>query len=160
MKHKRRLFVALAGATLFATTLSCGSATTDEDPSLIQGRMWFAKMPEKATEHVHGLFIVPRPKRGIFSNSSAYDLHLEVFEYAREEGKVKLKFPQSDKKAEFSYTIKACDEEPFDLCLDLDNNPWGGPKRYYAKKASNGLEDELAARHAALQAAASGGDEE
>jgi hypothetical protein len=148
----RRLWT-VATAALTLAALSCGSEADAEDPSLIQGRMWFAKMPEKPTEHVHGLFIVPRPKRGVFSNSSAYDLHLEVFEYAREESKVKLKFPQSDKKAEFSYTIKKCDEEPFDICLDLDKNPWGGPKRYYARLGGSG--GELAAREAALLGAAS-----
>jgi hypothetical protein len=145
-----------AGAGVFAialSTISCGSSVEGEDPDLIQGRIWFEKLPESKTQYVHALVVASRPKRGAVSKSSAYDIHLEIFEYAREESKVKLKFPQTDKKAEFSYTIKKCDADPFDLCLDLDKNPWGGPKRYYAQQ-SGGSVEEAAEIAAALQAAA------
>jgi hypothetical protein len=148
---------ALATAASACALLSCGSEVTNEDPALLHGRAWFAKMPEKPTEHVHAFVVIARPKRGVFSNSSAYDLHLELFEYARENNNVKLKFPQTEKKAEFSYTIKACDAEPFDLCLDLDKNPWGGPKRYYGKR-SDELDGDLAARSALLRAAPAADD--
>jgi hypothetical protein len=135
------------------TTLSCGSEADAEDPSLIQGRMWVEKVPANATDRVHGIVLVPVVGRGAFSNSSRYDLHVEVFQYERDGTKVKLEFPQSDKQAEFSYSIKKCSEGKFNLCLDLDKNPWGGPKRYYGKRS--GSDAELDAREAALVAAAS-----
>ena len=148
----RRLWT-LGAAALVSTTLSCGSEADAEDPSLIQGRMWVDKAPANATDRVQGIVMVPVVGRGAFSNSSRYDLHVEVFEYERDGTKVKLKFPQSDKTAEFSYSIKKCNEKGFNLCLDLDKNPWGGPKRYYAKRG--GSDGELAARESALVAAAS-----
>ncbi|NUO50204.1 MAG: hypothetical protein HOV80_15225 [Polyangiaceae bacterium] len=148
----RRLWT-LATAALVSTALSCGSEADAEDPSLIQGRMWVEKVPANATDRVQGIVLVPVVGRGAFSNSSRYELHVEIFEYDRDGTKLKLRFPQSDKKAEVSYSIKKCKEGQFNLCLDLDKNPWGGPKRYYAKRG--GSDGEIAAREAAVVAAAS-----
>ncbi len=152
-RSTNHLWAGVGAAALALSMISCGSTAEGEDPSLLHGRIWFEKLPEKKTQHVHALVVASRPKRGAVSKSSAYDIHLEIFEYAREESTVKLKFPQTDKKAEFSYTIKKCDADPFDLCLDLDKNPWGGPKRYYAKQ-SGGSVDETAEIAAALESAA------
>ena len=72
---------------------------------------------------------------GAFQRSSTYDWHIERFDYKREGKSLKLTFPQTGKTAEVTYTISACDNlPPFDLCLDLSDNPWGGPKRFYGKR--------------------------
>jgi hypothetical protein len=139
MKSSRKLAVVIAlGAAAFAgvRTLGCGTpGGGDEDPSLLFGRIWVEAKPDKPTDYVHGALLLPRPSIGLFHRSSAYDFHFERFDYKRDGNKVSVTFPQSGKKADIGFTIKACDAlPPFDLCLDLDANPWGGPKRYYGMR--------------------------
>ncbi len=141
--HRAPLF-ALAGLALVAA--GCTSRAADEDPSLLFGRLWFETKPQSPTDYVHGAYLVSRPAMGLFHRSSAYDFHFERFDYKRDGKKIALTFPQSGRKAEISYTIKACDElPPFDLCLDLADNPWGGPKRYYGTRQQ---EEDAAVRRA------------
>jgi hypothetical protein len=140
----RAPFFALACLALAAA--GCSSRTGDEDPALLIGRVWFETKPQQATDYVHGAYLLPRPSIGLFHRSSAYDFHFERFDYKRDGQKLALTFPQSGKKAEVGFTIKACTElPPFDLCLDLAENPWGGPRRYYATRQQD--EDDAAARH-------------
>ncbi len=45
---------------------------------------------------------------------------------------VKLTFPQTDRSATFTFSVRECEErKPFNLCLTLSSNPWGGPTAYY-----------------------------
>jgi hypothetical protein len=105
----------------------------DEPPGLLFGRVWLEKVPEKPTEYVQGSYVLETPALGMFQRASAYDFHVEIFQYDQDGGKLKLTFPQTDKSAKITYSIKGCDEmPPFDLCLTLSENPWkGGPKKYY-----------------------------
>lgn len=106
-----------------------------EDPTLLFDRVWLESMPAKPTDYTHGAFLLPRPAVGVFQRASAYDFHFERFDHKRDGQKLSLSFPQSGKKAEITFTVTACDSlPPFDLCLELSDNPWGGPKRYYGKR--------------------------
>ena len=118
--------------TAVAVLGGCSSHAAGEDPSLLLERVWLESMPQKPTDYTHVAFVLPRPAVGLFQRSSSYDFRGELFEYKRDGNKLALTFPQSGKKAALTYTITACDKlPPFDLCLDLSENPWGGPKRYY-----------------------------
>jgi hypothetical protein len=117
-------------------------AAKDEDPALLFNRIWMESKPEKPTDYVHGAYFLSRPQLGIFQRSSAYDFHFERFDYKRDGTKMTLKFPQQDRSSDLTLHITKCTApEPFDLCLDLGENPWGGPKRYYGM---SGQEDEQA----------------
>jgi hypothetical protein len=131
----------------FALALAGGcSNVPGEDPSLLIGRLWLDSKPQKHTDYVHGAFLLPRPSFGWFQHSSSYDLHFERFDYKRDGQRLELSFPQTGKRAEVTFTVTACDAlPPFDLCLDLSDNPWGGPKRYYGKRKADD-EDERAMR--------------
>jgi hypothetical protein len=134
-------------AGVLAATGGCSRAQ-GEDPSLLIGRVWMESRPEKPTDYVHGLYLLARPSLGVFQRSSSYDFHFERVDYKRDGGALRLKFPQSGKEAEVTFAVTACKAPaPFDLCLDLAENPWGGPKRYYGKRAQDD-EDEAAARAA------------
>lgn len=134
-RPRSRTALATALAATVALTLGACSPEAGEDPALLTGRMWLEKKPDKPTDHVHGAMFLPRPSLGLFQRSSAYDFHFERFDYKRDGAKVELTFPQTGKQAELTYTIKACDSlPPFDLCLELSENPWGGPRRYYGKR--------------------------
>jgi hypothetical protein len=136
-------------STFAAVTVLAISGCTPgrgEDPSLLLDRVWMEAQPTKPTDYVHGLFFLSYPSIGLFQRSSAYDFHFERVDYKRNGQSMKLTFPQTGKEDEVTFTVTACNSlPPFDLCLDLSGNPWGGPKRYYAKRAQDD-EDEARAR--------------
>jgi hypothetical protein len=122
-----------------------------EDPSLLLGRVWLDSTPDKPTDYVQGAYLLPRPAVGVFQRASAYDFHFERFDYKRDGQKLQVSFPQSGKKAEITYTVTACNTHPpYDLCLDLSENPWGGPKRYYATRQQDDDDAALRAMRAHL----------
>lgn len=140
-----RRSISLALVTTLAALAGCTEPPRGEDPSLVIGRVWIETKPEKPTDYVHGAFFLPRPSLGIFQRSSSYDFHFERFDYRREGQSLKLTFPQSGKTGEVTFTVTACNTlPPFDLCLDLSENPWGGPKRYYGMRKQD--EDDAALR--------------
>jgi hypothetical protein len=109
----------------------------DEPPGMLLNRLWLEKVPESPTEYIQGSYVMSTPEVGIFQRASAFDYHLELFRYDLSAGKLKLTFPQSDKSFKITFTIKGCDDlPPFDLCLTLSENPWGGPKKYYGFRDS------------------------
>jgi hypothetical protein len=127
------LVVLLACTGLFV--LWCrggGRAVVLEDPSLIDGRVWIEKRPDKLTEYVHSAFFLSRVNIGFFERASSYDLRLEVADITRQDTRLRVHFPQSGRDANITYELRACNDlPPFDLCLTVSENPWGGPKRYF-----------------------------
>jgi hypothetical protein len=104
----------------------------DEPPGLLFSRLWLEKVPEKPTEHVQGAYVLETPAVGMFQRASAFDYHIELFRHEQKGNKLELDFPQTDKRAKITFAIKGCDDlPPFDLCLTLSENPWGGPKKYH-----------------------------
>jgi hypothetical protein len=109
------------------------------DPSLLFDRAWLEREPERATDYVHAVWLAKRPAQGAFFRGSSYDMRIERIDYERSEDKLQLRFPQSGKKSQLRFKITECKEkEAFDLCLDLSENPWGGPKRYYGLASQDG----------------------
>lgn len=111
---------------------SRSAAARAEDPSLVLDRLWLDSKPERYTDYTHLFFVISAAPFGVFQQSSAYRSVAELTEYKRKGDRLLMHFPQTDKKHEVSFRISQCDElPPFDLCLDLSQNPWGGPRRYY-----------------------------
>lgn len=103
------------------------------DPSLLLDRVWIDSIPEARTDYVQVFVALGNSPVGVFQRSSDYRVEAEIYTYNRKENRMKVFFPQTKKKKSFTYKIHPCDEQPpFDLCLDLSKNPWGGPKRYYS----------------------------
>ncbi len=134
------LCVAIAGAWYVRRNRSHRAGQSDsradgartEDPSLVLDRLWLDSKPEKYTDYTHIFFVISAAPFGVFQQSSAYRSVAELTEYKRKGDRLLMHFPQNDKTAEVSYRIRQCDDlPPFDLCLDLSQNPWGGPRRYY-----------------------------
>ena len=80
---------------------------------------------------MEGLVLADAPY-GVFQRGSSYRINLEVFEFLRDANELQVRFPQTGKKATLRYRTTRCsDHPPFDLCLEIDQNPWQGPRRYY-----------------------------
>jgi len=102
------------------------------DPALVADRIWVEAEPESLRQKVHRTLLVSQVRLGIFDQSSFYAGQHEIFEWRRSGAKLAIVFPQDRRKAEVTVTVSRCDELfPYDLCLDLSENPWGGPTRYY-----------------------------
>lgn len=134
-----------------------GGASTDEgaaeDPSLLFHRSWVEKKPEKYVDYVHGMYVGAYWPVGYFDRDSAYDSHAERFDYKRDRNKLTIVFPQTGRTAELTFEVKACDATPpYDLCLDLSKNPWGGPERYYGFRHVDDEAKHLGARRAKNEA--------
>jgi hypothetical protein len=149
--------LALAGYGVFRAVTGGGADLgVSDDPGLIDERLWVERVPADPREYVHMSAFMDSDNMGVFLRGSAYDIRLELFEYKRDKGSVRLKFPQSGRSTEFTFSIKTCsDMKPFDLCLDLSSNPWGGPKRYYAFSNPDDEKQKLGSLASSLSASAS-----
>lgn len=138
----RRAPLLLASAAL---ALAGCSHPSGEDPSLVFDRLWIDSQPSKPTDYVNAVYLVPRPGIGVFQRSSTYDFHFERFDHQRDGQKLHVTFPQSGKASDLTFTVTACkDLPPFDLCLDLSQNPWSGPRRYHGMREQD--DDDAALR--------------
>jgi hypothetical protein len=107
-------------------------ASRGADPSMLLDRIWIDGIPEGYTDYMNVFVALGEQPIGVFQKASSYRLEAELFQFRREGGKMAVIFPQTSTKKSFSYKISYCDDlPPFDLCLDIDKNPWGGPRRYY-----------------------------
>jgi hypothetical protein len=162
-RARTKLLVLVVAAIVIILALRAirgrSSSTSVEaaDESLIDGRAWVEGRPDKLTDYVHAAFFITRANFGVFERASAYDLRLEFFDLTRQKGALKIHFPQTKKDASVTFSVKECsDKPPFDLCLDLSDNPWGGPKRYYGFQKTEDEKAELASVAAHLREAAAG----
>ena len=136
-KSRRWLLLPLLALLAYLGFRSLGGspeAVRDEPPETLFNRIWLEKVPDKPTDYVQGAFLLSEQPFGAFQRASSFDFHVELFEYDRSGKQLKLVFPQTDKTSKITFTIASCSEPPFDLCLTLSDNPWGGPKKYYGFK--------------------------
>jgi hypothetical protein len=111
---------------------------------LLHDRVWVDSKPNAETDHVHGFVALSYVPIGLFSKASAYEVHLESFHHTGAGGKLQIVFPQTDREETVQTVVTECNElPPFDLCLDLDRNPWGGPTRYYGMRDDGAEEKHL-----------------
>jgi hypothetical protein len=106
-----------------------------ERPSLIYNRLWVDKKPKLSKDYVHALLVMEQMPVGIFQRASAYRFEAERFDRRIKKSTIEIWFPQTEKEARVRFQISACRElDPYDLCLDLDKNPMGGPTRFYGMR--------------------------
>lgn len=123
-----------------------------ESPDLAVNRVWVDSQPEKYTDKVNAFLMVDYARLGVFQEASQYTGRFDIFEYRRQGGNVDLKFPQDGRTGVIEVTVTECAElHPFDLCLDMKANPWGGPTRYYGMRRED-ESDSLQRLHRALEA--------
>ncbi len=132
-----------------------------KDPALLLDRVWIDSKPEKYTDYAHVMLVLRDAPIGIFQKASSYQATVELFEHTRRESVLAVHFPQSGSRRQTKYRIRECsDLPPFDLCLELGKNPWGGPRRYYGMTDPDEERAELGALRHELEhrlASANGG---
>lgn len=107
-------------------------ARRGSDPSLVLDRVWIDNMPERYTDYVHAMLVLSDAPVGLFQKASAYQANIEIMEFRREGGTLKIHYPQNGKSETVRFKISRCNDlPPLDLCLDFAKGPWHGPKRYY-----------------------------
>lgn len=160
-KNRRWLLLPLLAVAAYAGVRALGDApdaARDEPPAMLFSRLWLEKVPDKPTDYVQGAYVLDTPAMGLFQRASAFDYHIELFRHDQKGQKLDLAFPQTEKTAKITFSIKGCDDmPPFDLCLTLSENPWGGPKSYHGfrdaddeSKALPGMREAMIARAGAL----------
>jgi hypothetical protein len=162
--RSRAFGLAVLGGAVLAFCLVRRAATSDfpgagtsAEPGLVDGRVWVDARPLKLTDYVNAALFVSDANFGLFQRASSYDIRLELFDMTRDEGTIRLTFPQSSRSASFRYTVRECrDRKPFDLCLDISSNPWGGPLHYYGFSRPDDERQALGALAGTLRARVAG----
>ena len=133
MRMSKRLAAGVVGVGVaWSYFFSHHEAMKPLDPSEITGRIWVESKAKSQTDYVQGLYLAPVVGYGTVNKSSTFDWHVELLKFKRSAGKLTVTFPQTGKSTDLDVTVSPCkDLPPFDLCLDLSENPWGGPKRYH-----------------------------
>lgn len=157
-KTRRWLLLPLLALPAYLVLRSLGGdagTTRDEPPSMLYSRLWLEKVPDSPTEHIQGAYVLDTPALGMFQRASAFDYHIELFRHDQKGNKLDLSFPQTERTAKITFTIKGCEDlPPFDLCLTLSDNPWGGPKTYHGFRDAGDEEKALPGQRRAMIARA------
>lgn len=126
------LLVYLGWKYLWPRDRGQSEARRGDDSRLVLDRVWIDNMPERYTDYVHAMVVLSDAPVGLFQKASAYRANIEIMEFRREGGTLKIHYPQTGKSETVRFKISHCsDLPPLDLCLDFAKGPWHGPKRYY-----------------------------
>jgi hypothetical protein len=134
---------------LLALVLSAGAIgvgsyyllSGDEDDAAgtkrLVNQFWIERMPETRRDMVGHLALIKhqRGKVGVVGKSSQWRHFIELFEWKLDGNKLKLHFPQDQKKGQVNVRTWDCRgdaPDPFELCLEVSA---GERKRvYYSRK--------------------------
>ena len=109
-----------------ATTTSAGELTTeageveaDANPRLLLNRVWFDRLPEKATDDVD-LWIFLAGGVALHEKGSSYRASFELLEFERRGATLDGRHLHDKKPFRTDFQVRGCDDhEPFTLCLTL-----------------------------------------
>ena len=111
------------------------------DPKLIYDRFWIDHEPRNPKEQYRGLFVNGERPFGHFAVHTMWRGQWERFHYHAvplHDGVLDLLFEDGSERTTF--TARPCQENGFDLCLDVAGTS-RGVKRYYSKRQWSGLSE-------------------
>ncbi|MSP62723.1 MAG: hypothetical protein EXR72_20815 [Myxococcales bacterium] len=101
---------------------------------LVFNRIWIDRMPKSETDQVHVFAAITEEPVGIFDHTSRWQGAWELFRWEpRGDGQIELLYPQSKGRERASYRAWKCNENKFDLCLELSGATHGA-RRYFSQK--------------------------
>jgi hypothetical protein len=110
--------------------------TDASEAKLLFDRLWVDHQPRDQTESFQALFVNGERPFGNFSTRTIWKGQWEGFHYhviPREDGTMDLLFGATNERQRVRYTARACNDNGFDLCLELVGTS-RGPRHYYSKK--------------------------
>jgi len=110
------------------------SSTADRGEKLFYNRVWIDHHPKADTDTVNVFAAITDEPMGIFQSTSTWKGQYEAFRYEPAgDGKMVLMYPQTKEKERAAYRARACSEQGFDYCLELQGASRGA-KRYYSQR--------------------------
>jgi hypothetical protein len=107
------------------------------DAKLFYDRLWIDHQPSDQTEAFQSLWVDGAHPFGNFATRNIWTGQFERFHYhvvPREDGILDFLFGATNERQRVRYTARVCNEDGFDLCLELSGTT-RGLRRYYSKKA-------------------------
>jgi len=134
--YKVQLCGAAIAAALLAAFWTVGSDAPTvrgaAPPRQLLGRIWFDHYPE-STRDVNAYAVFLPGGIGLVEQGSVWRSRHEIFDFERRGDQLDLELIQDGRRQTIGFTVESCDEQPpFDICLTLDENPTGGPTRFYS----------------------------
>jgi len=133
--------VQLCGAAVAAALLAAFWGLDADDaaaprsaapPRQLLGRVWFDHYPE-STRDVNAYAVFLAGGIGVVEQGSVWRSRYEIFDFERRGEQLDLELIQDGSRRTIGFRVESCDEQPpFDVCLTLDENPTGGPTRFYS----------------------------
>jgi hypothetical protein len=105
------------------------------EPKLLFDRFWVDRLPRDPGEEFHALIVHGEHPMGHFQTRTAWTGRWEGFHYhlsARENNALTALFPASKQQEKITWTVRRCNEQGFDLCLELTGASRG--TRYFSKQ--------------------------
>ena len=106
------------------------------DASLLFHQFWIDHEPRDEKDRFALLFVNAEHPFGHFGTRTMWTAQLEFFHYhviPKEPGVIDFLFGATRERQRVRYTARHCNEQGFDLCLDISGSS-RGVKRYYSKK--------------------------
>lgn len=122
--------------------------------ALLANRVWIDHLPTQPREFVFHMVLIKhrRGKMGAIGRSSQWRHRIEGLRWSRDQGRLRVHFPQDDARAALGVKAYKCEApHPFELCLDLDNGE--RTMRLYSREDWEVRVDE-AGSHASLEPSA------
>ncbi len=136
----RKLVV--AALSIASVVLGWRALRDSNDPKLVFDRAWIDHIPKNATDRAHAFFISSERPAGQFEIFTWWRGEWEAFHYhvqPRAEGEFDFLFGGSKEIERVRVTVRACKQDEFDLCLDLEGSEHG-VKHYFSKREWKGAD--------------------
>lgn len=103
------------------TTTAPGAVEADANPRLLLNRVWFDRLPEKATDDVD-LWIFLAGGVALHEKGSSYRASFDLLEFERRGSTLDARHLHDKKRLRTDFQVRGCDDHaPFTLCLTLDS---------------------------------------
>jgi hypothetical protein len=131
----RKLILAVMLAAVVGVAWRTVTRDADE-PKLLFDRVWVDHQPRDPAERFQALWVNGERPFGHFASRTMWLGQWEFFHYhviPREDGVMDFLFGATREQQRVRYTVRSCNDNGFDLCLDITGSSRGA-RHYYSKK--------------------------
>lgn len=141
-----------AGAQHDTAATTAGDVGPDASPRVLLNRVWFDRLPEKATD-TFDLWIFLAGGIGLREQGSRYRATIDLFEFERRGSTLEGRHLHDGARIRTTFDVRTCDDHPpFSLCLTIADIA-GGKKELYGFGEDDEMDRHAPAARAVLAAA-------